>query len=75
MLISIVIFVLGFLWLAYSIYPYIVPGTLTIGEASAAPESLKVILFGAGIVLPFMGGYTALSYWIFRGKAEELRYD
>jgi len=73
--ISVSIFVLGFLGLVYSFYPYIIPGQLKIVEASAAPASLKVILIGTGIVLPFMVGYTALAYWIFRGKAQELRYD
>ncbi len=73
--ISIGIFVLGFLGLVYSFYPYIIPGHLLITEAAAAPESLKVILFGAAFVLPVMIGYTALAYWIFRGKASELSYD
>lgn len=73
--ISISIFVLGFLGLVYSFYPYIIPGQLKIVEASAAPESLLVILIGTAIVLPFMAGYTALAYWIFRGKAEDLSYD
>ncbi|MBC2607843.1 cytochrome d ubiquinol oxidase subunit II [Pelagicoccus albus] len=73
--ISISIFVLGFLGLVYSFYPYIIPGQLKIVDASAAPESLLVILIGTGIVLPFMIGYTTLAYWIFRGKAEDLSYD
>ncbi len=73
--ISICIFVLGFLGLVYSFYPYIIPGHLLITEAAAAPESLMIILIGAAIVLPVMIGYTALAYWIFRGKASELSYD
>ncbi|MEO0446716.1 MAG: cytochrome d ubiquinol oxidase subunit II [Verrucomicrobiota bacterium] len=75
LIISILIFVFGFIGLAYSFYPYIVPGQLRIVDAAAAPESLGVILIGAGIIIPFMLGYTALSYWIFRGKATDLRYD
>lgn len=73
--ISVSIFVLGFLGLVYSFYPYIIPGQLKIVDASAAPESLKVILIGTAVVLPVMVGYTALAYWIFRGKAQDLRYD
>ncbi len=73
--ISICIFVLGFLGLVYSFYPYIVPGDLLIVDAAAAPESLMVILLGTGMVLPFLIGYTALAYWIFKGKAEDLNYD
>ena len=73
--ISIAIFVLGFLGLVYSFYPYIIPGHLLIVDAAAAPESLMVILIGTAIVLPFLIGYTALAYWIFRGKATDLSYD
>ncbi len=73
--ISVGIFVLGFLGLVYSFYPYIIPGHLLIVDAAAAPESLMVILIGTGFVLPFLVGYTALAYWIFRGKASDLSYD
>lgn len=73
--ISVSIFVLGFLGLVYSFYPFIIPGHLLIVEAAAAPESLMVILIGTAVVLPFLIGYTALAYWIFRGKSSELSYD
>jgi cytochrome d ubiquinol oxidase subunit II len=69
------LFVLGFLGLAYSFYPYVVPEKLTIWQAASAPESLFIILMGALVVLPFIAAYTAFSYWVFRGKATELRYD
>jgi cytochrome bd ubiquinol oxidase subunit II len=69
------LFVLGFLGLAYSFYPYVVPERLTIWQAASAPESLIIILAGTAIVLPFIGAYTAFSYYVFGGKATELRYD
>ncbi|MEO1651147.1 MAG: cytochrome BD ubiquinol oxidase subunit II, partial [Pseudomonadota bacterium] len=47
----------------------------TIYEAASSPESLIIILFGALFVVPIILGYTVLSYYIFRGKATELRYD
>ena len=72
---SVGLFVLSFGGLAYSFYPYVVPGELTIYEAASAPESLIIILVGALFVLPTIMGYTALSYFIFRGKATELSYD
>ncbi|TNF59810.1 MAG: cytochrome d ubiquinol oxidase subunit II [Rhodobacteraceae bacterium] len=72
---SIVLFTLAFFGMAYSFYPYVVPEQLTIYEAASAPESLFIILIGTCIVLPMIGGYTALAYVIFRGKATELRYD
>ncbi|MEM8555381.1 MAG: cytochrome d ubiquinol oxidase subunit II, partial [Pseudomonadota bacterium] len=69
------LFTLSFAGLAYSFYPYIVPEKLTIFEAASAPEALSIILVGTLFVLPTIGGYTVLSYYIFRGKARELRYD
>lgn len=72
---AMVLFSLAFCGLAYSFYPYIVPDRLTIFEAASAPESLFIIFVGACIVLPVIGGYTALTYAVFRGKATELRYD
>jgi cytochrome d ubiquinol oxidase subunit II len=73
--ISVAIFVLGFLGLVYSFYPYIIPGELLITDAAAAPESLEIILIGTVIVFPVLIGYTILAYWIFRGKATDLSYD
>lgn len=73
--ISVGIFALGFIGLVYSFYPYIIPGNLLIVDAAAAPASLKIILIGAAIVLPILAAYTALAYWIFRGKARDLSYD
>ena len=71
---SIGIFILGFLGLAYSFYPYIIQDQLTIWEAASSPESLKVILFGALIVLPFIIGYTIFAYRVFWGKVKDLSY-
>jgi cytochrome d ubiquinol oxidase subunit II len=73
--VAIAVFVLCFQGLAYSFYPYVVPERLTIYEAAAARESLMIILAGTVVVLPAIIGYTVLAYYIFRGKATELRYD
>jgi len=70
----IVVFVLGFLGLAYSIYPYVVIGQMTIWQAASAPEALKVILIGVCISVPAIAGYTVFSYRVFRGKTGELKY-
>jgi cytochrome d ubiquinol oxidase subunit II len=69
------LFVLAFLGLAYSFYPYVVPEKLTIYESASAPESLMIILVGTAVVLPMILGYTVLSYTVFRGKASLLNYD
>jgi cytochrome d ubiquinol oxidase subunit II len=69
------LWVMAFGGMAYSFYPYVVPEQITIYEAASAPESLFIILIGTCVVLPTIMAYTALSYFIFRGKATELRYD
>jgi cytochrome d ubiquinol oxidase subunit II len=70
----ILVFLLGFLGLAYSIYPYVVIDQLTIWQAASSPAALKVILFGICISVPAIAGYTVFSYRVFRGKTGELRY-
>ena len=70
----ILVFVLGFLGLAYSIYPFVVIDRLTIWQAASSPASLKVILIGVLISVPAIIGYTVFSYRVFRGKARELKY-
>ncbi len=72
---STALFVLAFLGLAYSFYPYVVPEQITIYEAASAPESLTIILVGTAVVLPMILGYTVLSYFVFRGKASLLSYN
>jgi cytochrome bd ubiquinol oxidase subunit II len=68
------LFLLGFIGLAYSFFPYIVPERLTIWEAASAPESLMIILVGALTVLPFIVAYTIFVYRVFGGKVKELSY-
>ena len=71
---AVAIFVLAFLGLAYSIFPWVVIDRVGIWEA-AHPESLKVVFWGAAVVLPFIIAYNVLAYRIFSGKAPENLYD
>jgi cytochrome d ubiquinol oxidase subunit II len=70
----ILVFVLGFFGLAYSLYPYVVLDRLTVWQAASSPEALKVILLGTCISVPAIAGYTVFSYRVFRGKTGELKY-
>ena len=72
---AVAIFVLAFLGLAYTLFPYVVMERLTIWDAAAHPSSLKVVLAGALVVLPFIVAYTAFSYRVFRGKARKGLYE
>jgi cytochrome d ubiquinol oxidase subunit II len=64
------LFVLSYVGLGISLYPYIVPRSITIWQAAAPPESLGFLLVGALILIPIILGYTAHAYWIFRGKVD-----
>ena len=65
---TIAIFVLCFLGLAVSNYPYLVPPDLTIWDTAAAPSSHVFVLIGVSFLLPMILFYTAFVYWTFRGK-------
>lgn len=62
------IFVLCFVGLGISFYPYIVPPSLSIWDAAAPDKSLRFLLVGMAIMMPLILIYTAYSYWVFRGK-------
>ena len=64
------LFGLSYVGLAISLYPFIVPRSLTIWDAAAPPESLGFLLVGAVILLPIILAYTAYAYWVFRGKVQ-----
>jgi len=64
------LFVLSFIGLGISFYPYIVPGSLTIEEAAAPDSSLLFLLVGAVVLVPTILIYTAYAYWVFRGKLD-----
>lgn len=71
---TVLIFVLSFLGLAYSLYPYIVIDRLTVWQAASAHDSLVFIFVGVAITLPAIIVYTVYMYRVFWGKARELSY-
>jgi cytochrome d ubiquinol oxidase subunit II len=71
---AVLIFMLSFLGLAYSIYPYIVIDRLTVWQAASAHASLVVIFAGVAVTLPAIVVYTVFMYRVFWGKASALSY-
>lgn len=65
---SLAIFLLGMAGLAVSMWPYVVPSSLTIWDAAAPERSQIFMLVGVAICLPFILAYTGWAYWVFRGK-------
>jgi cytochrome d ubiquinol oxidase subunit II len=67
----IALFLLGYLGLVISDFPYLVPPSLTIWDTAAAPASQIFMLLGTLVLLPMILGYIAFVYWLFRGKVRE----
>jgi cytochrome bd ubiquinol oxidase subunit II len=65
---SLALFVLCFIGLLISFFPYLVPTSVTLWEAAAPDQSMEFLLAGAAVLIPLILGYTAYSYWVFRGK-------
>ncbi|PHZ86608.1 cytochrome d ubiquinol oxidase subunit II [Paremcibacter congregatus] len=67
---AILLFILSFIGLGISLFPYIVPLEITIWQAAAPEESQSFLLVGTMVLLPLILGYTAYAYWVFRGKVK-----
>jgi cytochrome d ubiquinol oxidase subunit II len=65
------LFLLGYLGLIISSYPYLVPPSLTVWDTAAAPESQIFMLIGTVFLLPIILGYIVFVYWLFWGKIRE----
>ena len=64
------VFLTGYLGLAISIFPDIVPFEVSIWEAAARDNALGLMAVGAVIMLPIILTYTAYVYSIFWGKVK-----
>ncbi len=62
------VFLSGYLGLAISFFPNIVPYDMTYRQAASADNALALMLVGVVILLPAILAYTGWVYWIFRGK-------
>jgi cytochrome bd ubiquinol oxidase subunit II len=68
-LLALGLFTLSYAGLGISLYPYVVPRTITIWQAAAPEGSLWFLLIGALLLVPLILAYQAYAYWLFRGKA------
>lgn len=61
---------LGFSGLGISIWPYIIPPSITLWQAAAPEQSQGFMLVGALLIIPIILVYTFWSYYVFRGKVQ-----
>lgn len=70
-LLTLALYLLCFAGLGVSMFPDIVPGSVSIVQAAAPADSQLFMLVGTVIMVPLILAYTAWSYWVFRGKVGE----
>jgi cytochrome d ubiquinol oxidase subunit II len=68
---AVCLFLLAYMGIAISLWPMIVPHTLSLWDAASSPSTQGFLLVGTLILVPVILGYTAWSYWVFRGKARQ----
>ena len=65
---TLVLVFLGYSGLGISLWPNVIPPSVSIWAAAGPPQSLGFALVGALFIIPIILGYTAWGYWVFRGK-------
>jgi cytochrome d ubiquinol oxidase subunit II len=65
------LFLLAYIGLGISLWPYAVPRAVTLRQAAADPSTQMFLLIGAAVLIPLVLGYTAFTYFVFRGKTRD----
>jgi cytochrome d ubiquinol oxidase subunit II len=65
---TLAMFGLSYAGLGISMWPYIVPRSITIWQAASPENSQIFMLFGVAVLIPMILGYTTWAYYVFRGK-------
>jgi cytochrome bd ubiquinol oxidase subunit II len=68
-LLTLGIFLMNYIGIGVSTWPWLVPFKVTLWDAAAAPESQSLLLIGTVFLLPCVLAYTGYCFWVFRGKA------
>jgi cytochrome d ubiquinol oxidase subunit II len=62
------LFVMGYIGLAITMWPWIIPRAHTIHQAAADAKALELVAITVAVVLPVVVSYTIWNFWVFRGK-------
>ena len=68
---AIALFMLGYLGIGISLWPYLVPPSLTVWDAAAPRASQEFLLVALALTVPMILLYTGYAYYVFRGKTLE----
>jgi len=72
LLLAIGVFLLGFVGLVISLWPYVVPRSITVWDGLSDAQAVVFVGTGAVFIIPVVLAYQAHAYWVFRGKAKRL---
>jgi cytochrome d ubiquinol oxidase subunit II len=67
---TIALFLLGYFGVGISLWPHMLPPSLTVFDAAAPRASQQFVLVALSITLPMILIYTTYAYWVFRGKVK-----
>lgn len=67
-IISLGLFIVAASGFGITVYPYVVPRSITLWDAASPTSSLSFILVGVAVLIPLMLAYTSYTYWVCRGK-------
>lgn len=67
---AIAFFMVGFSGVVVSLYPFVLPPTITFDAAAAPASSLLCTSIGTALLVPVILGYSAYTYWMLRGKID-----
>ena len=67
-LLALALIFLSYSGLGISLWPNVIPPSVSIWDAAGPAESLGFALVGTLFIVPFVLMYTAWAYWVFRGK-------
>ena len=63
------VFLMNYIGIGVSTWPWLVPFKVSLWDAAAVPESQSLLLLGTVVLLPLVLAYTGYCFWVFRGKA------
>lgn len=69
-LLTLLLIFLGFSGLGISVWPYIIPPSITLWQAASPAISQAFMLVGGLLIIPVILMYTFWSYYVFRGKVK-----
>jgi cytochrome bd ubiquinol oxidase subunit II len=67
-ILAIALFLLAFLGLGISLWPYAVPYSVTLWQAASSPPTMAFVGIGTAVIVPVVLGYFGFAHWVFRGK-------